>query len=170
MLYYKGLKRRFCHGIWQSTNTFQRQNHCVMKIKIRSWECYHEDKNEKNHCLWYKAAIQRHNYSHTGVGQKTSIFELENMLENVEDLEKPLSRLIIKYKDKTSFTKRNAYKKREADKISRPGWDKKNQHQSRQRQIKQPKALTIDKCRSATNVERKDTTLDTANTRKLNVM
>lgn len=47
------------------------------------------------------------------------------MFPNEEDLEKQLSSLTIKDEDKSLFTKRKAYIKREADKNSWPGGDKK---------------------------------------------
>ncbi|KAH0698869.1 hypothetical protein KY284_013084 [Solanum tuberosum] len=76
-----------------------------------------------------------------GWATEPTLSELENLLANEEDLEKPLSSLAIKDEDKAFFTKRQDYKKREAEKKSRPGGDQKNQHQRNQRQNKQAKGF-----------------------------
>ncbi|KAH0632703.1 hypothetical protein KY284_035489 [Solanum tuberosum] len=78
-----------------------------------------------------------------------TLSELENLLANEEDLEKPLSSFTIEDEDKALFSKRQDYQKREAEKSSRPGGDQKNQHQKSQRQNKQAKGFNnrqMEKC------------------------
>ncbi|KAH0743105.1 hypothetical protein KY290_031098 [Solanum tuberosum] len=80
---------------------------------------------------------------------ESTLSELENLLANEEDLEKPLSSLIINDEDKTLFTKRQAYQKREAKRSSLPVGDQKNQHQRTQRQNTQVKGFNnwqMEKC------------------------
>jgi len=67
-----------------------------------------------------------------GWATEPTLSELKNLLANEKDLEKPLSSLTIKDKDKTLFSKRQYYKKREGERSSRPGGDQKNQHQRTQ--------------------------------------
>ncbi|KAH0703207.1 hypothetical protein KY285_017485 [Solanum tuberosum] len=76
-----------------------------------------------------------------GWATEPTLSELENLLANEEDLEKPLSSLTIKDEDKALFSKRQAYQKREAKRSSRPGGDQENQHQRTQRQNKQEKCF-----------------------------
>ncbi|KAH0739564.1 hypothetical protein KY290_038269 [Solanum tuberosum] len=63
-----------------------------------------------------------------GWATEPTLSELENLLANEEDLEKPLSSLTIKDEDKALFSKRQDYQKREVEKSSRPLGDQKNQH------------------------------------------
>ncbi|KAH0718192.1 hypothetical protein KY285_014223 [Solanum tuberosum] len=74
-----------------------------------------------------------------GWATEPTLSELENLLANEEDLEKPLSSLTIKDEDKALFSKMQAYKKREADRSSQPGGDQENQHQRIHRQNRQAK-------------------------------
>ncbi|KAH0635695.1 hypothetical protein KY289_035610 [Solanum tuberosum] len=102
-----------------------------------------------------------------GWATEPTLSELENLLANEEDLEKPLSSLTIKDEDKALFSKRQDYQKREVEKSSRPLGDQKNQHKKSQRQTNRLKDLIIDRWRSATIVERKDTTPNIAGIKKL---
>ncbi|KAH0738245.1 hypothetical protein KY290_036950 [Solanum tuberosum] len=84
-----------------------------------------------------------------GWATKPTLSELEKLLANEEDLEKPLSSLTINDEDKTLFSKRHDYKKREVERSSRPRGDQKNQHQRSQRQNKQAKGFNtqqMEKC------------------------
>ncbi|KAH0636528.1 hypothetical protein KY289_036443 [Solanum tuberosum] len=84
-----------------------------------------------------------------GWATKPTLSELEKLLANEEDLEKPLSSLTINDEDKTLFSKRHDYKKREVERSSRPRGDQKNQHQRSQRQNKQVKGFNtqqMEKC------------------------
>ncbi|KAH0696279.1 hypothetical protein KY289_013761 [Solanum tuberosum] len=83
-----------------------------------------------------------------GWDTEPTLSELENLLANEEDLEKPLSSLAIKDEDKALFTKRQDYKKK-TEKGSRSRGDQKNQHQRSQRQNKQAKGFysrQMEKC------------------------
>ncbi|KAH0682162.1 hypothetical protein KY289_019914 [Solanum tuberosum] len=102
-----------------------------------------------------------------GWATEPTLSELENMLANEEDLEKPLSSLTIKDEDKALFSKRQAYQKREAERTSRPGGTKRINIKELNDKTSRRKASTTGKCRCATIVERKDTTRETTGTRKL---
>ncbi|KAH0645612.1 hypothetical protein KY290_034394 [Solanum tuberosum] len=110
---YKGLKMSFCRSLngRQLVNTSQRLEYKGIITATRGW------------------------------ATEPTLSELENMLANEEDLEMPLSSLTIKNGDEALFSKRQAYKKREAKRSSQPGGDQENQHQRTQRQNKQAKGF-----------------------------
>ncbi|XP_049391458.1 uncharacterized protein LOC125855808 [Solanum stenotomum] len=91
----------------------------------------------------------RSEYKGIIIATEPTLFELENLLANEEDLEKPLSSFTIKDEDKVLFTRRHDYKKREMERRSRPRRDQKNQHQRSQRQNKLAKGFNnrqMEKC------------------------
>ena len=114
--------------------------------------------------------VQRHNYSHTGVCHRTNLSELKNMLANEEDMENPLSILTIKDEDKVFFIKIKAYQKQKWRKAQGQGDTKNINNNEVDNKISRQKALQPGICRSATIVETKDITPETASTRKLKVM
>ncbi|KAG5572291.1 hypothetical protein H5410_062057 [Solanum commersonii] len=139
-------------------------------LSISQWNILrmlHRDKNEENHCSWSKVGVQRHSTATRGWAREPTLSELENLLANEEDLEKPLSSLTIKDEDKTLFSKRYDYKKREAERSSLLGETKKINIKELNDKTSRRKASTTDKWRSATIVERKDITPDNVGTRKL---